>query len=95
MVKKWRRHAAAFKFCVALEAFEGSKTISQLWSKHEFHANLIRAWKWQFQEDGPRVISTNGERRQREQEAQEAELCKQVGRHTMELEWLGKPDSRY
>ncbi len=28
MVKKRRRHTAAFKFRFALEAFEGSKTIS-------------------------------------------------------------------
>ena len=30
MVKKRRRHTAAYKFRVALEALEGSKTISQL-----------------------------------------------------------------
>ena len=29
MVKKRRRHTAAFRFRVALEALEGSKTISQ------------------------------------------------------------------
>ena len=44
MVKKRRRHMAAYKFRVALEALEGSKTISQLSSEHEIHANLIRAW---------------------------------------------------
>ena len=42
MVKKRRRHTAAYKFRVALEAVEGSKTISQLSSEHEVHANLIR-----------------------------------------------------
>ena len=43
MVKNRRRHTAAFKFRVAPEALEGSKTISQLSSEHEIHANLIRA----------------------------------------------------
>lgn len=103
MVRKRRQHTAAYKFRVALEAIEGSKTISQLSSKHEIHANLIRAWKWQMQEDGPRVFATNGEHKQREQETQEAELYEQMaaarplrlGRPTMELEWLGIPDSRY
>ena len=90
MVKKRRRHTAAFKFRVALEALEGSKTISQLSSEYEIHANLIRAWKRQLQEDGPRVFATNGERKQREQEAQEAELYEQIGRLKMELEWLKK-----
>ena len=67
MVKKRRRHTALYKFQVALEALEGSKTISQLSSEHEINANLIRAWKWQLQEDSPKVFATNGERKQREQ----------------------------
>ena len=65
MVKKRRRHTAACKFRVALEAFAGSKTISQLSSEHEIHPSLIRAWKRQLQEDGPRIFATNGERKQR------------------------------
>ena len=56
MVKKRRRHTAAYKFRVALEAVEGSKTISQLSSEHEIHPNLIRARKRQLLEDGPRVL---------------------------------------
>ena len=63
MVKKRRRHTAAYRFPVALE---GSKTISQLSSEHEIHANLIRAWKRQLLEDGPSVFATNSERKQRE-----------------------------
>ena len=83
-------HGAAYKFRIALEALEGSKTISQLSSEHEIHANLIRAWKWQLLEDGPNVFASNGERKQREQETQEAELYEQIGRLKMELEWLKK-----
>ena len=55
MVKNRRRHTAAFKFRVAPEALEGSKTISQLSSEHEIYANLIRAWKRKLLEDGPCV----------------------------------------
>ena len=90
MVKKRRRHTAAYKFRIALEAVEGSKTISQLSSEHEVHANLIRAWKRQLLDDGPRVFASSGERKQREQESQEAELYEQIGRLKMELEWLKK-----
>ena len=45
MVKKRRRHSAAYKFRIALETLEGSKTISQLSSEHEVHANMIRAMR--------------------------------------------------
>ena len=55
MVKNRRRHTAAFKFRVAPEALEGSKTISQLSSEHEIYANLIRAWKRKLLEAGPSV----------------------------------------
>ena len=56
MVKKRRRHSAAFRIRVALEALEGSKTISQLSSEHEVHPNMIRGWKQHLLEDGSRVI---------------------------------------
>ncbi|MCY4082965.1 MAG: transposase [Caldilineaceae bacterium] len=69
MDRKRRRHTAAYKFRIALEALEGSKTISQLSSEHEIHANLIRAWKRKLLEDGPSFFASNGESRQREQEA--------------------------
>ena len=56
MVKKRRRHSAAYKFRIALEALEGSKTISQLSSEHEIHPNLKRAWNRQPHKYGPRVF---------------------------------------
>ncbi len=94
MVKKRRRHSAAFKFRVALEALEGSKTVSQLSSEHEVHPNLIRAWKRQLLEDGPSVFATSGERKQRGREAQEAELYEQIERLKMELKWLKEKVAR-
>ncbi len=50
----------------------------------------MRAWKRQLQDDGPRVFASNGDRKQLEQESQEAELYEQIGRLKMELEWLKK-----
>ncbi|MDE0070573.1 MAG: transposase [Caldilineaceae bacterium] len=103
MVKKRRRPSAAYKFRIALEALEGSKTISQLSREHEIHANLIRSWKRQLLEDGPSVFASNSERKQREQEAQEARLHEQmaaarplrIGRLKVELEWLKEKVARF
>ena len=53
MVKKRRRHSVPCKFRIALEALAGSKTINQLSSEHEIHANMIRVWKRQLLEDEP------------------------------------------
>ena len=43
MVRKRRRHTAAFKFRVALEALESSKAIWQMFSEHEIDPNHIRS----------------------------------------------------
>ena len=45
MVKRRRRQTAAYKFRVAPETLEGSKTISQLSSEHEVYANMIGAMR--------------------------------------------------
>ncbi len=85
MVKKRWRHAAAFKFRVALEALEGGKTIRQLSSEYGVHANLIGAWKRQLLEDGANVFAAKGER---EQGARESELYEQIERLKKEIRWL-------
>ena len=90
MVKKRWRHSAEFKFWIALGAPEGSKTMGQLSSEHEIHPSVIWSWKRQLLGDGPRVFARNGERQQREQAVQEAELYERIGRLKMELEWLKK-----
>ena len=54
-----------------------------------------RTWKRQLLEGGPSVFASNGERKQREQESQEAELYEQIGRLKMELEWLKKKVARF
>ena len=94
MVKKRRKHSAEFKFRVALEALEGSKTISQLSREHGLHPNVIRSWKQQLLDGGPSVFARDGERRRREQEVPESELHEQIGRLKMELEWLKEKVAR-
>ena len=88
MVRKRRRHTAAFNLRVALEALDGSRTISRLSSEHQIHANLIRAWKRQLLEDGPNVFAGKGERNQLEQESREAELNELNEQLKLEVDWL-------
>ena len=89
MVKKRRRHLAAYKSRITLKALEGSKMNSQLSSEHEIHAEMVQAWQRQLLEDGPRLLATNGEREQREQEAKEAVPYEQMAAaRTLRIEWL-------
>ena len=95
MSKKRRLFDAEYKFRVALEAAKGSKTVSQLANEHQIHPNQIRNWKRQLLEEGAGIYTRNADRKQREQEAQEAEFYEQIGRLKMELEWLKKKVARF
>jgi putative transposase len=85
-----RRHDAAFKAKVALEAVKGEKTISQLSSDCGVHPNLIRQWKKRLLEQLPSIFSGKGKRSRDDRNALESELYRQIGQLKVELDWLKK-----
>jgi putative transposase len=95
MTKKRRRYSAEYKFKVALEAAKGLRTLNELAGEHGVHPNQISQWKGQLLESGPTLFSTQSARKQREQEALQAQLYEQIGRLKMELEWLKKKATRH
>ena len=90
MSVKRRRHSAAYKFKVALEAAKGDKTLSRLAEQYQLHPGQISEWKRQLLDDGTSVFQTSRAQKEREQATQEAALYEQIGRLKMELEWLKK-----
>ena len=90
MKKNRKTHDAAFKARIALEAIKGEKTIAELASKYEIHANQIGQWKKKLFEDLPLLFSDNRERQDKDHEELESELYRQIGQLKVELEWLKK-----
>jgi transposase-like protein len=89
-----RRHPAAFKARVALEAAKQTKTVAELAKIHRVHPVQISQWKKQLL-DGVEDLFRDGRRRQREEsEARQAELYEQIGRLNLEIEWLKKRVAR-
>ena len=84
MVKKRRPSSSGLRW----KRLKAARRLASYPSEHEVHANLIRAWKRQLQEDGPNVFAAKDERKQRGQGAREAELYEQIERLKMELGWL-------
>jgi putative transposase len=94
MPGKRKRHAAAFKAKIALEAAKQNKTVAELAKAFQVHPVQISQWKKQLL-DG--IDSLFRDRRNREQEdgqAVQAELYEQIGRLKMEVEWLKKKSAQ-
>ena len=94
MTGKRRRHSAAFKARVALEAAKQTKTIAELAKAYQVHPVQISQWKKQLL-DGIEAIFRDGRQREREAgQAIQAELYEKIGRLNMEIEWLKKSVAR-
>jgi transposase-like protein len=85
-----KRHPAAFKAKVALEAAKQTKTAAELAKTFQVHPVQISQWKKQLL-DNIESLFRDGRRHEREEEqARQAELFEQIGRLNMEVEWLKK-----
>ena len=95
MAGKRRRHPAAFKAKVALEAARQTRTVAELAKAYQVHPVQISQWKKQLL-DGAETLFHDGRRREREEgEAVQAELYEKIGRLNMEIEWLKKRVARF
>jgi putative transposase len=89
-----KRHAAAFKAKVALEAAKQNKTVAELAKMFQVHPVQISQWKKQLL-DGAESLFRDGRKREHEEEqAVPTELYEQIGRLKMEVEWLKKKAAR-
>ena len=94
MTGKRKRHSAAFKAKVALEAVKQTRTVAELAKVFQVHPVQISQWKKQLL-DGAESLFGDGRRREQEEgQALQAELYEQIGRLKMELEWVKKKVAR-
>ena len=94
MTGKRKRHPAAFKAKVALEAAKQTKTVAELAKAFQVHPVQISQWKKQLL-DGVESLFRDGRRRDHDAgEAAQAELYERIGRLNMEVEWLKKSVAR-
>ena len=89
-----KRHPAAFKAKVALEAAKQTRTLAELSRVFQVHPVQISQWKKQLL-DGVESLFRDGRNRgQDESQAIQAQLYEQIGRLNMEVEWLKKKAAR-
>ncbi len=89
-----KRHSAAFKAKVALEAARQTRTVAELAKAYQVHPVQISQWKKQLL-DGAESLFRDGRRRDHDDnQVLQAELYERIGRLNMEVEWLKKSVAR-
>jgi len=88
MKSKRKKHSAAFKAKVAIEALQERETLSELSKKYEVHPNMITRWKKEFLERAPEVFEKPSKEKQDEKDIDE--LYSKIGQLEMEREFLKK-----
>jgi len=85
-----KRHSAAFKAKVAVEAIKGERSLNELAGLYQLHPTQIAAWKKRALE-GMAALFADGRRKGPEDgEALQARLYQEIGRLKVELDFLKK-----
>jgi transposase-like protein len=88
-----RNHSAAFKARVALDALKGEKTIAQLATLHQVHANQITSWKKELLEQAAAIFGGAPETEADQQKIHE--LHAKIGELTVERDFLARALGRF
>jgi len=85
-----RRHGGAFKARVAVEAIAGHKTVNEIAGAYQVHPSQVGKWKAEALKRLPEVLSDGRKSKADPGSETEARLYQQIGRLTMEVEYLKK-----
>ena len=84
-----RKLDGAAKARVAVAAIKGDTTTAEICSKYGVHSSQVSKWKKMALDELPRILGARS-RQVSENERLVSELYQEIGRLTMELDWLKK-----
>ena len=85
-----RRHSAALKAKVALEAIRGERTVNELAGFYQVHPAQIAVWKRRALEGLPELFADGRQKALRAEEDLKARLYQEIGQLKVELDFLKK-----
>ena len=90
MLKGRRKHSAAFKAKVAIEAVQGDETVAQLAARYEVHLCEIRAWKKALTEGIAGVFSNGQDQKAKNDAALGTRSYQEIGQLKVERDFLAE-----
>ena len=95
MIKTKKQYAPEYKARLALEAVEGDMTLAELSSSYGLHSNNILNWKKELVENASVVFQRKIDTKKAEEELRKKdeeieEHYKQIGKLTVQVDWLKK-----
>jgi len=87
------RYSAEQKAKLVLKVLRGEQTVQQIASENNKAPNLLIRWKSEAVSNLPQLLERENSKLRKQAKNREAkveELYKQIGKLTMELEWLKK-----
>jgi transposase-like protein len=95
MARRYRSHSAEFKLKVALEAAKNERTINQIASDFEVSPTLVMEWKKHLLSEGIELFTNKRAVKVVEPQEEVSYLHQQIGKLSVQLEWLKKKQGDY
>ncbi len=90
MKKQRRKHSSEFKARVALEAFRGLKTVSEIAAEFEVNPVMVSNWKKEMLASLPEVFEKPNSKKNQDDQKETGDLERKVGQLTMEVDFFEK-----
>ena len=90
MKRQRRKHSGEFKARVALEAFKGLKTTSEIAHEFEIHPVMVSKWKTEMLNRLPEIFAGNSSEKDKDSEKEQEQLHRKLGQLIMEVDFLEK-----
>jgi transposase-like protein len=89
-MNKRKRYSAEFKAKVALEALKEQQTLAELSAQYQIHSVQISNWRKQLLDGSAAIFKNSNNNTQKKQQNLADHLYQEIGRLTIELDWLKK-----
>lgn len=91
MPRKYNQYLPNLKLKIATEALRGDRTINEIASEFQVLPCQVSEWKKQLKEGSSEIFSSKKKNKKQQDEKEDVSyLQQQIGRLTVELEWLKK-----